>query len=77
MYAGTGLRPRMITETRSVDATRIQFMKTASPDRHKPTAKPFTSDVLIHHPIMLWTGPGGCRAPDWPLAALCPGANWN
>jgi hypothetical protein len=67
MHAGSNLR-LVDLETVSKDANRID-------PKNKITAIDLLPWTPV--PITMWTGPGGLRAPDWPLPALCPGANWN
>jgi hypothetical protein len=77
MHAGTALL--LVTLDRSTEAKRIDstdklapWLKASMPSPRAIDSLPWTSV-----PFTMWTGPGGLRAPDWPLPALCPGAYWH
>lgn len=76
MHAGIGL-VRADSENRSVDMPRLKLIKMDAAYRYRPHAMSPTSDILAHHYVVFWTGPGGLRAPTWPLPALCPGVFWK
>jgi hypothetical protein len=73
MHAETRLT-RATSEIPSADMARRKLIKTDIAIRCRPNAAPPT---LVHYYVVFWTGPGGLRAPTWPLPALCPGAFWK
>lgn len=78
MHAGTALR-LVVLGIAENDTQRID--KTDKLDAWQKATMPSSSTIdklpWTKVPIAMWTGPGGMRAPDWPLPALCPGAYWH
>lgn len=78
MHAGTALR---LVALGTAEDAKQNIDKTDKLDAWQKAAMPSPRSIdtlsWTKIPVAMWTGPGGMRAPDWPLPALCPGAYWH